>query len=47
MLGSRKVQKNEDGLELNAPSHVLVYPNDAKLLGENINSINNNTNILL
>jgi hypothetical protein len=40
----RKVQENQVRLKLNGTYQVLAYADDANLLGDNIDTINKNTN---
>jgi hypothetical protein len=40
----RKVQENQVGLKLSGTHHLLAYADDVNLLGDNIDTIKNNTN---
>jgi hypothetical protein len=43
----RKVQENQVGLKLNGTHHLLAYADDVNLLGDNIDAIKKNTEILI
>jgi hypothetical protein len=43
----RKVQENQLGLKLNGTHQLLAYADDVNLLGDNIDTINNNIKTLI
>jgi hypothetical protein len=44
---SRKVQGNQAGLKLNGTQQLLAFSDDVNLLGDNIDTINKNTQTLI
>jgi hypothetical protein len=43
----RRVQQNQEGLIPNGTHYLLAYPDDVNTVGENIDTIQKNTNALL
>jgi hypothetical protein len=43
----RKVQENQVELKLNGPHQLLAYADDVNLLGDNVDTIKKNTEILI
>jgi hypothetical protein len=43
----RKVQENQVGLKFNGTHQLLTYADDVNLLGDNIDAIKKNTDILI
>jgi hypothetical protein len=47
LINRRKVQENQVGLKLSGTHQLLSYADDVNLLGDNIDTINKNTEILI
>jgi hypothetical protein len=43
----RRVQVNQDGLQLNGTHHLLAYANDVNILGGNIHTVKENAEALV
>jgi O-phosphoseryl-tRNA(Cys) synthetase len=43
----RRVQVNQDGLELNGTLQLLVYANDVNILGGSVHAVNENAEALI
>jgi hypothetical protein len=43
----RRIQVNQDGLELNGPHHILIYADDVNIFGESVHAVDKNPETLV